>query len=193
MNPQIHFTLKITLIDTQPTIWRRLVVPADITLFCLHNVIQAAMGWSNSHLHYIADKRGKFYTTNRQAGSASDGQRAKLETIFPAPGDWVRYVYDCGVPWEHTVELEVIGDATERSWRAECIGGQRCCPPEDCGGTDNFAKLLEALAAKKRRPQHLIENAGHSQGFFHGWLEGPFQPEVFDRSFVNSALRRLRL
>ena len=193
LNSRIRFTLKITLTDTRPSIWRRLVVPADITLLCLHNVIQAAMGWSNSQLHYFADKRGKFYTTTRQAGAVSDGQRTRLKTIFRTTGDWVRYVYDCGVSWEHTVELEVIGDVTGRAGRVECIAGQRRCPPEDCGGTANFAKLLAALAGKKRRTPSRRGIGEPSQGFFHGWLEGPFTPEGFDQAVVNSALRRLKL
>ena len=193
MNPKLVFTLKITLTDTQPSIWRRLVVPADITLLRLHHVIQAAMGWSNSHLHYFADKHGKFYTPTRPAGALSDGGRTKLGTIFRTTGDWVRYVYDCGVAWEHTVELEVVGDAGQRSRRAECVAGQRRCPPEDCGGPGSFAQLLEVLAVKKRPRQSRPEIDGRSQSFFHGWLEGPFKPEAFNRSRVNSVLRRLRV
>ena len=193
MNPKLVFTLKITLTDTQPVIWRRLVVPADITLLGLHHVIQAAMGWSNAHLHYFADKHGKFYTPTRPAGAVSDGSRTQLRTIFRTTGDWVRYVYDCGVAWEHTVELEVIGDARQRSRRAECVGGQRRCPPEDCGGPGSFAQLLEALAVKKRPTRSRLGINGRSQSFFQGWLEGPFKPEAFNRSRVNSTLRCLRV
>lgn len=193
MKSKLVFTLKITLTDTQPAIWRRLIMPADITLLRLHNVIQAAMGWSNSHLHYFADKHGKFYTPARPAGAVSDGARTQLSAIFRTSGDWVRYVYDCGVVWEHTVELEVVGRAGRRSRRAECVAGRRRCPPEDCGGPGSFAQLLEALAVKKRPKRSRLGIDGCSQSFFQGWLEGPFRPEAFNRSRVNSALRRINV
>jgi hypothetical protein len=43
--------LKVVLADTEPPIWRRIEVPADLTLKELHAVIQAAMGWENAHLY----------------------------------------------------------------------------------------------------------------------------------------------
>jgi len=43
--------LKVTLQGVRPPIWRRLAVPADITLGRLHHVLQIAMGWTDSHLH----------------------------------------------------------------------------------------------------------------------------------------------
>lgn len=41
--PEIY-QLKVTLLGTMPPIWRRLLVPADLTLAQLHDVVQAAMG-----------------------------------------------------------------------------------------------------------------------------------------------------
>ena len=45
------YTLRISLRNSKPPIWRRVAVPSDITLGQLHEVIQIAMGWTNSHLH----------------------------------------------------------------------------------------------------------------------------------------------
>lgn len=45
------YILRITLCDAKPPIWRRLAAPSDITLGQLHDLIQTAMGWTNSHLH----------------------------------------------------------------------------------------------------------------------------------------------
>ena len=52
------FQFKITLRDIEPVIWRRIQV-FDDTLDKLHEHIQAAMGWTNSHLHhfFIAGQR----------------------------------------------------------------------------------------------------------------------------------------
>jgi hypothetical protein len=49
--PQSVFCLRVLLARTKPTIWRRVVVPMDITLGQLHEVVQIVMGWTNSHLH----------------------------------------------------------------------------------------------------------------------------------------------
>ena len=45
------YQIEVTLLWTEPPIWRRLLVPADLTLADLHNVIQCAMGWEDDHLH----------------------------------------------------------------------------------------------------------------------------------------------
>lgn len=45
--------LKITLDDVEPEVLRRIVVPLKIRLDRLHLVIQAAMGWSNTHLYEL--------------------------------------------------------------------------------------------------------------------------------------------
>lgn len=44
--------------EAQPQVWRRLLVPEDITLIKLSVVLQQAMGWLRGHLHeYIAGRR----------------------------------------------------------------------------------------------------------------------------------------
>ena len=45
--------LKITLDDVKPAVLRRVDVPFDIRLDRLHLTIQAAMGWTNSHLYEL--------------------------------------------------------------------------------------------------------------------------------------------
>lgn len=49
-DPQIY-QIKVTLRDSKPPIWRRILVPGNITLAKLHRILQAAMGWTDSHLH----------------------------------------------------------------------------------------------------------------------------------------------
>lgn len=45
------YQLKITLRGSKPPIWRRVLVPAKFNHYQLHQVIQLAMGWEDSHLH----------------------------------------------------------------------------------------------------------------------------------------------
>ena len=49
-------SLKVTLRDIKPPIWRRLLVPGTMTLGDLHQAIQAAMGWDNDHLVNAGEK-----------------------------------------------------------------------------------------------------------------------------------------
>ena len=42
------YQMKVTLMDSKPPIWRRIQVPADITLAKLHQVLQVVMGGGTS-------------------------------------------------------------------------------------------------------------------------------------------------
>ena len=53
-------SLKVTLRGTKPPVWRRLLMHEDMTLGDLHQAIQAAMGWHDSHLHAF-DIDGRTY------------------------------------------------------------------------------------------------------------------------------------
>jgi hypothetical protein len=57
-NSKKVFQLKLTLNDSSPRVWRRILVPTDFTFFDLHCAIQDVMGWADYHLHnfYIAQK-----------------------------------------------------------------------------------------------------------------------------------------
>ena len=74
VNPQLAvLRIKIVLLGTKPPIWRRVLVPAEFTLAQLHDVVQAAMGWEDCHLHqfYIGKQRfgvpdlGLFHESNK--------------------------------------------------------------------------------------------------------------------------------
>ena len=48
---QSIYQIKVTLNDSKPRIWRRVLAPDTITLHQLHTILQIVMGWTNSHLH----------------------------------------------------------------------------------------------------------------------------------------------
>lgn len=68
--------LKIVLEHTEPAIWRRVEVPADITLKDLHDVIQAAMGWENAHLFLFHVGRQTVAGPGLTDLTSRDGERA---------------------------------------------------------------------------------------------------------------------
>jgi hypothetical protein len=66
--PPVAYRLKVSLRHISPMIWRRLLVPRDLTLYGLHRTIQIAFGWEDYHLH-------AFKLHGRRLGTEWTGQR----------------------------------------------------------------------------------------------------------------------
>ena len=45
------YTCKIVIEDTHPPVWRRVIIPDQITFFELHKIIQILFDWDDVHLH----------------------------------------------------------------------------------------------------------------------------------------------
>ena len=98
--------------DITRPIWRRVQVPSTIRLGGLHDVFQAAMGWTDSHLHQF-EKDGKYWAVPDPDQFEGDikiinESRVPLDTVLTAEGDSMVYVYDFGDNWRHRVVLEKI-------------------------------------------------------------------------------------
>jgi pRiA4b ORF-3-like protein len=169
------YQFRITLLDTQPAIWRRIQVK-DCALDKLHEHIQTAMGWTNSHLHHF--KIGEqlygdpmLLDENFADMSYEDSLSTKISAVLPRSGKRFRfeYEYDFGDGWQHEVFFEGCFRAERGKRYPVCVEGARACPPEDVGGTTGYGEYLEAMAD----PEH----ERHEE--FMGW-RGPFYPEAFD-------------
>jgi hypothetical protein len=88
--------------------------------------------------------------------------------------DPVRYRYDFGDDWEHTVEFEELLPADEGGAYPRCLGGAGACPPEDVGGTTGYAEFLRTIG-DQRHP----ERASMLQ-----WAGGDFDAHAFDPKAV---------
>ena len=106
------YQFKITLKDSKPPIWRRIQV-ADCTLDKLHEHIQTAMGWTNSHLHKfeIGEKRYAdpvLMEEDMEEFGCLDSTRTKISKILPKTGKRFSfsYEYDFGDGWEHEILFE---------------------------------------------------------------------------------------
>lgn len=179
------YQLKITLMDARPLIWRRIQVQDTVDLPQLHKVLQIVMGWKNSHLHrFTVDRRrhrGKFDAfDNRHLHASKVTLRLLLgeqDTLF------LYYEYDFGDGWIHEVCNEKVQPPEPGKLYPFCIGGERNCPPEDCGGSPGYQEMLKALR-DERDPDHASTVE---------WIGRDFDPEAFDADAVNRWLRRLKI
>lgn len=178
------FQLKITLEDTSPPIWRRVLVDGSATLDQVHEVIQAAFGWWNCHLHEfdVAGERYGVPDPDEDWGDTPDDERGTRLDAIAGEGDSLRYTYDFGDGWEHRVVVEQVFPAAAVPTVPACIDGRRACPPEDCGGTWGYRELLDVLAD----PDHPEHDERRD------WLGRPFDPEAFDPSEFEDNLRNGR-
>src|SRR5439155_9018034 len=139
------YVVKVTLLGTRPPIWRRILVPRDIRLQHLHRTLQTVMGWTNSHLHQFVVQRQRISDPRSRVGTkVANENRTRLGELIWTAGARLLYEYDFGDGWQHELLLEEVLLADE-TFQPTCVAGKRCCPPEDCGGPQGFAELLQAL------------------------------------------------
>jgi hypothetical protein len=178
------YQLRVSLDGIRPEIWRRLLLPRDVTLEELHGVLQAAMGWKDAHPHQFVHGNQVYRPAepddDPSSGAVKDSESTFLGELVERKGDRLRYDYGSGDGWTHTVTVERIlaGDQVPAGDGAVCLEGARACPPEDCGGGPGYAHLL-AAAADPKHPDHTdaLERLGED-----------FDPESFDPAAVSEAL-----
>jgi len=183
-SPTAVFRLRVELVYVAPPVWRLLLVPTNITLASLHDAVNEAMGWADSHLHMFMFKQRRFGdVTKPDAGELKlqDERKVLLEDVVGV-GEVLLYEYDFGDGWTHHLKVEAKLEADERFVYPLCVGGGRTCPPEDCGGPPGYEHLVAAL----RDPT----SAAHDD--LLAWVGGHFDPEGFDVNRVNQALRGRR-
>lgn len=177
------FQLKISLKGIRPPIWRRVVVPGYATLGKLHEIIQAAMGWEDYHLHEFIAAGTSFASKDADEFLPSKNERSyRLWDVVGEPKDRLRYVYDFGDYWEHDIVVEKVLPIDEVGRRATCIKGKRACPPEDVGGVYGYEHYLEAIQDPDH-PEH---------GELREW-RGDFDPEAFDLEAANAAVQSISI
>jgi len=184
------YQIKVTLLGTRPPIWRRLLVPADLTLGGLHDVLQSAMGWDQSHLHEFRVGQQRYGAPDPTGGGFGmedqiDERKVRLHQVLSRVGAKAVYTYDFGDGWEHGIVVEKRLPVDPNLAYPACTGGRRACPPEDCGGIPGFYELLNAI----RNPNH------ENREDLLDWLGGEYDPKAFSIETVNRALqgRRRRL
>ena len=146
------YQFKITLLEVMPPIWRRIQV-RNCTLDKLHERIQTAMGWTNSHLYQFVIN-GERYGDPQLIDEPSDdyycvdSTATQIGDVLPKSGERFpfRYEYDFGDSWHHEIVFEGRLQSTKGTRYPVCIEGERACPPEDVGGVGGYAEYLQVLA-----------------------------------------------
>lgn len=177
------YQLKISLDEIHPPIWRRVLVSSGVSLGDLHEIIQEAMGWTDSHLHMFEVGGRRFSDPDSGPEGVEDEGKVRLRDVAPKAGDSFAYEYDMGDGWRHAVVVENVAPADDLlKGLAVCQAGARACPPEDCGGPGGYEDFLVAI----RDPAH-EEHENMLE-----WIGRPFDPEAFDLPKVNKALKKLK-
>jgi Plasmid pRiA4b ORF-3-like protein len=179
--------LKITLDDIKPSVMRRIEVPVSTSLDALHELIQAIMPWENSHMHafYLRMIDGPRWSPPSPFDDGfgietRDSTQTTLAAVLAEPNFKVlRYNYDFGDDWRHTIKVERRFSAELWDEYPTLIDAKGRCPPENCGGPWGYAENLDAISD----PTH----KRHSE--LKGWF-GDFDPKVIDRAAMEAALRQ---
>ena len=186
IEPLRVYQLRLELLFIEPVIWRTILVPETLTLPKLDRVIQAAMGWTNSHLHAWRIDGRRYGVPDPEWDSPGELLDERKFTVGSVLGDHIDeffYDYDFGDGWEHRIVVEKrLAADTERNTWPMCIAGANACPPEDVGGPPGYMDFVQAMSD----PMH----TDHLPTW--RWNGGPFDPASFSLNDANRAIRKLR-
>lgn len=180
------YQLKVSLRRISPMIWRRLLVPEEMTLYALHRTIQIAFGWEDYHLHGFK-LHGRHYGTTWTGERHRDaaGREVTLADLQLRVHQRIRYEYDFGDLWEHEIRVEAKLEREGGKVYPVCIAGARAGPPEDIGGPPGYMALVDRI------PFGDVDRLLHGD---EGDTDGDdplrtFEAERFSRREVNAALK----
>ncbi len=194
------YRVRIDLKGTKPPLWRRLELASDLFLDDVHGVIQAAFGWTDSHLHrfgcgpeyYSHDT--EYYLCPFEVEEGETGvaeEQVRLDEVLVEIGDKLFYTYDFGDDWQHTIRLEAVVCHKDAAPRAICTAGRRPGPVEDCGGVYGYE--LIAAATDPTHADHAEAVADYARHFGLDAHPEPFNSTTFDIDEINNALADLGL
>jgi hypothetical protein len=145
------YQLRVVLRGVSPLIWRRLLIPAEMTVAGLHAVLQIAFGWGGEHLHRFLI-HGVEYGIGYAGGVGfrDDPHRVHVAELGLRPTERFVYDYDFTDGWCLDLRLEQILAAGARVY-PRCTGGRRAGPPEGCGGVWAFLEQTQ--------PHHVLDAA----------------------------------
>jgi len=177
--------LRIELERIKPLIWRRVAVRTSMNLKAVHSVIQAVMSWLDCHLwEFTANERkySMLVPNDRDWNERiKNVARTKLSALLTIGVRKFDYVYDMGDNWEHRIIVEKLKAAEPGALYPQFLGGERRCPPEDCGGIPGYYEFLVNIASKQNNKRKAALD----------WYGGPYDPDDIGEQQVITALSRV--
>jgi hypothetical protein len=148
--PRHVYRLLIKLAESEPTIWRLVSVPGNFTIAEPDRIIQAAMGWTNSHLHLFSIGDSQYGVPDEDWIDdlpVLPGEEFTLDEVLTPAVKHFTYEYDFGDCWQHEVSVQerVVADEERNGWPM-CMAGANACPPEDVGGMAGYGESLQAMS-----------------------------------------------
>jgi hypothetical protein len=181
--PSKIYQIKVSLCETDPSIWRRLLIAGDTNLGLLHGILQISMGWQNSHLHQFMVEEAFYADPEAELEDVRNELNTTISKIAPAEKDNFMYMYDFGDSWDHVIQVEkILPEHKDFALPATCIGGEGACPPEDCGGIPGYYDFCEIMQSP--------DNDGYDE--MYDWFGRQYDPEQFDAGEVNKYLKQLK-
>jgi hypothetical protein len=172
--------LRIVLLEVVPPVWRRVQVPANLTLRRLHAVLQCAMGWPETDEHQFRIAGALYGKPTDTTGPLRDSRWMRLADAISLGTTSFGYALGTDSAWEHEVRIEGTAAGNAENQRPVCLEGERACPPPSAG-QDGYVERVGGRRSPRRAPSRLAGVAGQE-----------FDPDRFDIEAVNRALAWLR-
>lgn len=178
--------VRIKLLHTRFEIVRVVELSSRVRLAEVHNLIQAVMPWSGSHLHRFHSQAVRWGLPDSDAEDCgiaiSDERITTIGAAFvESDTEPLVYLYDFGDGWEHELSLEDVANAGSQTTYPRLIEAVGACPPEDVGGVSGYSDFIAALSDPK--------SADHSR--LSHWHGRPFDPNQVDASAIQQRLSDL--
>jgi len=191
---------KISLINIEPEIWRRIQIP-DCTLGRLHDYIQAIFNWDDDHLHQFK-VNGVVFGVNDPYGTPlssnpNNEHEVKLTTLLSSSKKRIQrwfYEYDFGDGWGHEILFEGYPEIDPQVKYPLCVDGARAGPPEDCGGAWSYCDIVDELEYRKSveaGDEADDDNDNDNDDDDMGGMYGDLDPEKFDIEWATKNLQRI--
>jgi len=180
--------LEAHIVGIEPAVSRTLELSRELNFAQLHEILQAAFGWTDNHLHQfilggVVVGAPEYIEDHDYGPRVIEATEFRLRDLrFPFGHDArleIVYQYDFGDDWNHHLLLTPV-PPVEGVKYPRCTAGSRACPPEDVGGYSGYAEFLEAWSDP--------EDDSHKAN--RRWAGSKFDPERFDLEATNKAIAK---
>lgn len=170
------YELHVQLDGVEPLVWRRLQIPARLSLGALHFAIQHAMGWAQRHpfVFVVGDQLYSFpdnEVEHPESSALSEASEISIAQVF-ADHERIGYVYaPTGDNWPHWIEVKERLEPGLGVHYPQCVNGETTCPPEGSGGIEHYSKMMHFLQQNGALPE--------DDPYYGNWEPDQFEAGMF--------------